>query len=275
MKARALLLCWFLPLALMASDYTLDVRVAYFRPESKAFKNMFSGSWIDYQVEASKSFCNNVEVWANVSWIQKRKNFHTGYSSRSCDYDSGYSTYYNDDSYGSDSSYYSDYSYCNDYSYYSDYSYCNDYSYYSDYSYCNDYSSYSDYSCGSYSSSSSSCCERDYLRAWILPLSLGASYLYCLNPCLHVYAGAGATYTFFRLDRHTPYFSHHLNKSGIGALFKVGARYDANEYLFYDVFVNYLYQRLSFSHSERMWGIDKSNVNIGGLKIGAGIGVYF
>lgn len=52
--------------------WTLDVRVAYYSPRSKAIKNIYSDSWVDFQVEASKRIFDYTEFWFGVSWAGKQ-----------------------------------------------------------------------------------------------------------------------------------------------------------------------------------------------------------
>ncbi|MBA3721286.1 MAG: hypothetical protein H0W88_02675 [Parachlamydiaceae bacterium] len=117
--------------------------------------------------------------------------------------------------------------------------------------------------------------EHAFRKIWILPISVGANYYLCITPCFHVYVGAGICYTFNKLEYHSEHFHDHSTKSGFGAVLKTGARIDSGDYIFYDIFIDYLYQQMPLSHSERSWGIDRSRVDLGGFKFGAGIGVYF
>ena len=48
--------------------WTLDFRVAYYAPQSKKLRKVYSGSWMDVEVELSRSISNNIDVWAGFSW---------------------------------------------------------------------------------------------------------------------------------------------------------------------------------------------------------------
>lgn len=52
--------------------WTLNVRVAYYRPQSKEIKNMYSQSWIDFQVETSRTLMKYLDCWIGVSWTGKQ-----------------------------------------------------------------------------------------------------------------------------------------------------------------------------------------------------------
>ncbi len=92
MKNFILLLTLLLPLRLLATDciscecetdWTLEVRGAYYQPSSKRFSRVFTKHLLDYQVEAAKRIFPFGEIWAGVSWASKRA--HTQYGS---EYDS-------------------------------------------------------------------------------------------------------------------------------------------------------------------------------------------
>lgn len=74
----------FLPLTLFATycipncncrtDWTLELRGAYYHIPSKTVKNIYSSHWIDYQVEAAKRVHPFIEVWGGVCWAYKQGN---------------------------------------------------------------------------------------------------------------------------------------------------------------------------------------------------------
>lgn len=104
----------------------------------------------------------------------------------------------------------------------------------------------------------------------IIPISFGAKYSYCINPCLKVYAGLGATYTFLRIRDNSPFVRRHLDKEAWGGIAKSGLQYIWNAF-FIDLFADYLYQPFDFSSSSR---IQRNRVNVGGVKFGIGLGVF-
>jgi outer membrane protein len=54
------------------TDWTLQVRGAYYQPNSKALRKVYTNHWLDYQVETAKRLDNFCEMWAGVCWASKR-----------------------------------------------------------------------------------------------------------------------------------------------------------------------------------------------------------
>lgn len=71
MKSYSFFLIFLLPLSLFASDWTMEVRAAYFSPSSKEVRHIYSKGWVDFQVESSRKLNDYVEVWAGVNWMNK------------------------------------------------------------------------------------------------------------------------------------------------------------------------------------------------------------
>lgn len=188
-------------------EYTLEIRGAYYRPQSKILREKFGNSWFDFQVETSTFVCENIELFLGVDWIIKRRNFH------------GYSCYF------------------------------------------------SEHCC--------SCHDRDYLRFWLLPFTFGAKYHYFFTPCLSAYLGAGGAVTAVNIERHSYFFKDYAAIVDVGAIFKSGLHFDYGNYTFFDVFVDYFYQQVRLNQWERRVGLDRHVIDLSGLKIGLGLGVYF
>lgn len=84
----------FLPLRLLATecipdcqmetDWTLEVRGAYYDLSSKAIEKIYTNSWLDYQVEGAKRVHRLWEVWGGICWASKHG--HTRRTYGSCDY---------------------------------------------------------------------------------------------------------------------------------------------------------------------------------------------
>lgn len=79
MKAIILLLIFLMPCCLVAKDWTLEVRAAYYRPSSKVIRDAFSSAWIDYQVLASRRVTRYFDVWCEVDWTIKKGHSSRGY----------------------------------------------------------------------------------------------------------------------------------------------------------------------------------------------------
>lgn len=104
----------------------------------------------------------------------------------------------------------------------------------------------------------------------LIPVSFGPKYAYCINHCLKVYAGLGATYTFLRIRDNSPYVRGHLDKEAWGGIAKTGFQYSWNVF-FFDIFADYLYQPFDFSSSSK---VKRNRIDVGGLKLGIGLGIF-
>lgn len=96
-------------------------------------------------------------------------------------------------------------------------------------------------------------------------VSLGAKYLFYLQPCTQLCLGAGINGAFVHVHNDSSYVKRHVYKYGVGGVLKTGIYYQPTETLFLELFADYLYQRIHFVH----------HVQIGGIKIGGGVGLSF
>ncbi|KAF3362070.1 Uncharacterized protein PHSC3_001381 [Chlamydiales bacterium STE3] len=56
-----------------ASEYNFEVRSAAFFPTGKKFRRIYDHVERDYEVEASKKYCESIETWANVAYVGTRR----------------------------------------------------------------------------------------------------------------------------------------------------------------------------------------------------------
>lgn len=80
----------FLPFGLFATDcipdcegetdWTLEVRGAYYYLPNKSIRKVYTSHWLDYQVEAAKRVHDFIEVWGGVSWASKHGHTHKTYA---------------------------------------------------------------------------------------------------------------------------------------------------------------------------------------------------
>jgi OmpW family len=101
----------------------------------------------------------------------------------------------------------------------------------------------------------------------MVPISFGFKYEFLLCGCVHPYVGAGITYTVFNSKNDSYYVKEHVKKGGFGAVVKSGAYFDVSDSLLLDFFVDYYYQKIHFYQS--------SNTDVGGLRMGLGLGYRF
>lgn len=106
----------------------------------------------------------------------------------------------------------------------------------------------------------------------ILPISFGLKYRFCLTERASAYLGLGACYTILKVKDESPFVVRHTNKEGWGGVVKAGVRYAITCCTFVDFFVDYYYHRFHFHETSK---IERHNMDVGGVKIGGGLGFYF
>ena len=110
---------------------------------------------------------------------------------------------------------------------------------------------------------------RDSTRIMMVPLNLGIKYVYSLWSCIDVSLGIGGSCNFVNIKNHTHFLRKRTQKTAWGGIVKSGIRYNFWRSAYLDLFADYTYQHLNFHSSHR------KNVDVGGLLLGAGIGLYF
>ena len=194
------------------TDWKLEVRAAYYQPHSKQIGKIYSRSWLDYEVEASRRVGCFCEIWGGVYWANKHGRA--------------------------------------------------------------DHSRLSGF--------------KQPTNIHVLPLSMGAKFVYPLFPCAEVYFGAGPCYSFLRVHNHShAHRSHWLLKDrpckknlydyAWGGLFKTGIQIALCRTMFLDIFADYITQRFKVPSSEeaKRLGLIHGDIDCSGFKFGAGLGIYF
>lgn len=102
--------------------------------------------------------------------------------------------------------------------------------------------------------------------------SLGIKFPYELCPCLIGYLGIGPSFGCIWIKNHSHHHhkdKHHhenkISKAAVGLVLKSGINYYVSQCAFIDIFVDYLYQPVHFKH----------RIDIGGVKVGGGLGFRF
>ncbi len=80
-----------------------------------------------------------------------------------------------------------------------------------------------------------------------------------------LYLGLGINNALVYVHNHDDYVKKHVRKDWIGGVAKLGIYIEPINHLFVDVFADYLYQEIHFASWQQ----------IGGLKVGCGIGFCF
>lgn len=88
---RLLFILFLLPLKLLATncipdcevntDWTMEVRGAYYYLPNKQVKKVYTADWIDYEVEVAKRVHPFVEIWGGVCWASKHGHTRRTYGS--------------------------------------------------------------------------------------------------------------------------------------------------------------------------------------------------
>jgi len=101
----------------------------------------------------------------------------------------------------------------------------------------------------------------------IANFSFGLRYPYYFTNGLALYVGIGPSISRIVLNNHNHNFNQKRSdtKIAFGGILKTGILYSINCNFFLDVFVDYLYQPVHYS----------TRVDIGGFKIGSGLGYKF
>jgi outer membrane protein W len=109
----------------------------------------------------------------------------------------------------------------------------------------------------------------------MVPLAVGLKYFMEICPDLDFYVGGGMTYSFLNIHDHSPYVHRHVTKNTIGGTAKAGLVYFFCDCWFIDASVDYIYQRFSFKQSHSEPYVVRHDLDMSGMKVGAGIGVAF
>lgn len=105
----------------------------------------------------------------------------------------------------------------------------------------------------------------DPTRVSIANISLGIKFPYQFCEKFTAYIGIGPSLSRIWLKNKSQCGNEKVSKLVIGGVLKTGVYYFISRHVFIDVFVDYLYQPVHF----------ETNVAIGGIKTGIGVGVKF
>lgn len=107
-----------------------------------------------------------------------------------------------------------------------------------------------------------SCC---HTKTDITQASFGLKYYFPLSEQTSFYIGIGPSFGKVVIHNYTCCFSEKHSKFGIGGVLKSGFQAALTDELFADAFLDYLYQTVKFH----------KRVQVGGLKLGLGLGLRF
>ncbi len=105
---------------------------------------------------------------------------------------------------------------------------------------------------------------RDPTRVDIANISFGIKIPYCITQNIIAYVGIGPSLFGIWVNNRLFRREHEkVSRFALGGILKSGINYFITEHIFLDAFVDYLYQPVYF----------EKFVNIGGVKVGGGIGI--
>lgn len=118
-------------------------------------------------------------------------------------------------------------------------------------------------------------------RIAISPVHVGLKGVFPLRGNLDFYAGLGLCISFIKIQSHSDFYRAHLgpptckrfvHKNTVGAIVKTGVRYAYGKYTYFDFFADYYYSpEIKLSEKE----FSHRKISTSGLKLGAGIGIFF
>lgn len=110
-------------------------------------------------------------------------------------------------------------------------------------------------------------------RMWMVPVAIGAKYVFELECGFDAYLGLGATYSFLHTKDDSPYVHKYVKKNAFGGVARSGMRYKYCESWFVEGFIDYTYTKFNFRGNED--NIIRKNFDMSGFLFGAGIGCTF
>jgi outer membrane protein len=131
----------------------------------------------------------------------------------------------------------------------------------------------------------------DDTKLQLVPISFGLKIFYPIFCNTKVFIGGAACYSLLRIHDHSEYVHQHVRKESWGGLFQSGITYDFCSWAYVSVFFDYYFQRFHF-HDDKLSSfsgssdsylfsssssryIERSDLNMNGYKVGAGIGISF
>lgn len=106
-------------------------------------------------------------------------------------------------------------------------------------------------------------CNSTHIK--IANFSLGIKFPFCITPCTEFYFGVGPSIAGVWLRNISSCGCEYITQAAGGIVAKSGFNIALTHKIFLDLFADYLYQPVNF----------QQRVNVGGLKIGVGLGIRF
>jgi outer membrane protein len=114
---------------------------------------------------------------------------------------------------------------------------------------------------------------RDKTRVDLVPVTFGLKYLYPIYCNIDAYLGLGAAATWVKTKDHNRFVKHENSKTGWGGIVKGGFQYTFYESFVADIFADWIFCcRVRGGHHH---GVKTNSADVGGLKLGGGLGFVF
>lgn len=102
-------------------------------------------------------------------------------------------------------------------------------------------------------------------KIYVPSFGLGLKTIFLTTNAAKFYLGVGPAFSVVTIKNRSCFTNEKITRDCWGALFKLGAKYEFSSDLFLDAFIDYQYLSVNFHHT----------VEVGGLKIGLGLGSSF
>lgn len=114
--------------------------------------------------------------------------------------------------------------------------------------------------------------EGDSTELYMIPIGLGAKYIFDLD-WFQPYLGLGMVVAYSHIHNQSKYVAQHQSEWGVGGIAKSGFLAYLTKNVFLDIFCDYTYLKVTFDDS----GKNTSNrrADLSGVYIGGGVGYRF
>ncbi|MCH9811458.1 hypothetical protein K0U07_01695 [bacterium] len=106
----------------------------------------------------------------------------------------------------------------------------------------------------------------------IYPLSIGVNYNIEIIDHFDFYLGVGPVITWLIISDNSPYVKRSIFQTGGGVTSKTGITYHLPKWVFLDFYADYSYMYIGSFHQD---GVETNSLNVGGLRLGLGLGGTF
>jgi len=117
--------------------------------------------------------------------------------------------------------------------------------------------------------------EREPTQISIFPLTVGLKATVRYD-YFQPYVGIGPAFiwTWIENDTYNPALDRNVNFFTVGGIVKVGSYFFVNDVVSLSIFLDYTFARKKFSSCSTS-NVERHNITLNNLKVGAGLGVYF